>query len=395
MGFTKSFMMALSSIINNKVRSLLTMLGVIIGIAAVIILVSLMDGVTNALMSIFEDFGTNSLTANIMTRSQTLYVEPREVYKFVDEHEDLYNGMTPLINMSAQIKTPDSGDDTVTTTCTGVSESCRDIQRLDLSFGRFISYSDCENASRFAVIGSYEAVYFFGSCESAIDKTIKINGRPFTVIGVFEESEDSEQSSSDDKVMIPYTTAMSLNGTKRVNTYTVNAADVENIDEAKSQLENFLLEKIGDSDYFNVTSMKSIIDTMTEQIGRMKMMLVAIAGISLLVGGIGIMNIMLVSVTERTREIGIRKSLGARHRHIMTQFVIESGVVSCIGGIIGILLGGTVSVLAGMALDLTVVPSVGAVVLAFSVSVGIGVVFGFLPARKAALLNPIDALRNE
>ena len=156
-----------------------------------------------------------------------------------------------------------------------------------------------------------------------------------------------------------------------------------------------MLETIGDEDYYNVTSFRAIIDSMLEMMDKMEMVLVAIAGISLLVGGIGIMNIMLVSVSERTREIGIRKSLGAKHKHIMMQFVMESGVVSCIGGIIGIIIGVVFSLLAGKALGMAVSPSFGAVILAFGVSVGIGVIFGFLPARKAARLNPIDALRND
>ena len=153
--------------------------------------------------------------------------------------------------------------------------------------------------------------------------------------------------------------------------YTVSAIDDETVAAAKTKLEAFLIEKIGDSDYVTVTSMKSIIDQMTSMMGTMETVLVAIAGISLLVGGIGIMNIMLVSVSERTREIGIRKSLGAKHKHIMSQFVMESGVVSCIGGVLGILLGSGISILAGKLLDMDVAPSVGAIFLAFSVSVGI------------------------
>ena len=394
MGLGKSFQMAVSSIINNKVLSLLTMLGIIIGIAAVIILISVMNGLTSEVSKVFSEFGTTSLNTNIRSRPN-LEVTPEELYEFADEHPDLYSGVTPNMALSGEFKTPDAGDDTVSVSAKGVSEDYYDIQKLELCFGRFITYQDCENKSNVAVIGSFQALYYFGSCEAALDKTVRLNGKPYTVIGVLEEQEDSTESSSDNAMYIPYTTMMKVTSTGTVSSYIVNAKSDEVVYEAKSALEAYLLEAVGDDDYYTVTSFQSIIDSMLEMMDKMEMVLVAIAGISLLVGGIGIMNIMLVSVSERTREIGIRKSLGAKHKHIMMQFVMESGVVSCIGGIIGIIIGVIFSLLAGSALQMSVSPSMGAIALAFGVSVGIGVVFGFLPARKAAKLNPIDALRND
>ena len=394
MGLGKSFQMAVSSIINNKVRSLLTMLGIIIGIAAVIILISVMNGLTSEVSKVFSEFGTTSLNTNIRSRPN-VEVTPEELYEFADEHPDLYSGVTPNMTLSGEFKTPDAGDDTVSVSAKGVSEDYYDIQKLELCFGRFITYQDCENKSNVAVIGSFQALYYFGSCEAALDKTVRLNGKPYTVIGVLEEQEDSTESSSDNAMYIPYTTMMKVTSTGTVSSYIVNAKSDEVVYEAKSALEAYLLEAVGDDDYYTVTSFQSIIDSMLEMMDKMEMVLVAIAGISLLVGGIGVMNIMLVSVSERTREIGIRKSLGAKHKHIMMQFVMESGVVSCIGGIIGIIIGVIFSLLAGSALQMSVSPSMGAIALAFGVSVGIGVVFGFLPARKAAKLNPIDALRND
>ncbi len=394
MNLGKSFTMALSSIINNKVRSLLTMLGIIIGIAAVIILVSVMNGLTNEVTSTFNEFGTTSLTANITPRS-IKDVAPEEIYEFTDENPEYFDGVSPKLNVSGQLKTKESADDTITGSCNGVSEDYEHIQKLELSFGRFLGYSDCANKSKVAVVGSYQAVYFFGKSSAALGETIRINGVPFTIIGVLEETEDSSESSGDNAVYIPYTVAMEMNGTKVVNSYVVNASSDDKVETSKTMLENYLLEMVGDSDYYSVTSMQAIIDSMTEMLDKMELVLVAIAGISLLVGGIGIMNIMLVSVSERTREIGIRKSLGAKHKHIMTQFVMESGVVSCIGGIFGIIIGAIVSVLSGKLLGMAVSPSGGAIFVAFGISVSIGIIFGFLPARKAAKLNPIDALRSD
>lgn len=394
MKLSKSFTMAIHSIINNKVRSLLTMLGIIIGIAAVIILVSVMNGLTTEITNVFAEFGTTSLNTTVNPRGNK-EVTPEEMYEFCNSNPDLYSGVSPKVSVSGQFKSTSSGDDTINVSASGVSEDYYDIQKLELSFGRFISYIDCENVSDVAVIGSYQALEYFGTSSGAIGKTVRLNGKPYTVIGVLEEEVNSTQSSSDNAVYIPYTTALKANETNVVNSYVVNAASDEIVDIAKSRLEAYLSEKIGDDDYYNVSSFQTIIDAMLEMMSKVEMVLVAIAGISLLVGGIGIMNIMLVSVSERTREIGIRKSLGAKHKHIMSQFVMESGVVSCIGGIIGIIIGASFSFLAGKALGMNVSPSMGAVVLAFSVSVAIGVIFGLLPARKAARLNPIDALRNE
>ena len=394
MGLGKSFRMAISSIVNNKVRSFLTMLGIIIGIAAVIILVSVMNGLTTEVSSVFSEFGTTSLTVNIQPRPN-IEVEPEDLYEFIDENPELFNGMSPNISVSGDFKATDSGDDTVSVSAKGVSQDYYDIQKLELSFGRFISYVDCQNKSNVAVIGSFQALEYFGSSSEAIGKTVRLNGKPYTVIGVLEENEDSTESSSDNAMYIPYTTAMAANGTGVINSYTVNALSDEVTDEAKTRLESYLQEVVGDDDYYRVTSFQAIIDKMLEMMDKMEMVLIAIAAISLLVGGIGIMNIQLVSVSERTREIGIRKSLGAKHKHIMMQCVMEAGVVSCIDGMIGIIVGAVCAMLFGKLLNMSVSPSVGAVVIAFGVSVAIGVVFGFLPARKAAMLNPIDALRND
>lgn len=394
MGLGKSFTMALSSILNNKMRSFLTMLGIIIGIAAVIILVSVMNGLTSMVTDTFEEIGTDTITVTVTPRS-TKEVKPDEMFDFIDENPDLFSDVSPNVTMSATVKTSSSGDDSISASCTGVSENYADMKDIELSFGRFIQYIDCSKEEKVCVIGSYEALYFFNSSSAALNKSLKINGEPYKIVGVLEETEDSSQSSADDCIYIPYTVAAKRNFSSTVSNYTVTAVNKDKVTEAADKLEEFMEEKIGDSDYYNVISMLSMIEKMESMMDSMGAVLIAIAAISLLVGGIGIMNIMLVSVTERTREIGIRKSLGAKQKNIMVQFVMEAGTVSCIGGVIGIIIGSAFSLVAGNLLDLDVRPSVEAIIVAFAVSVGIGIVFGFLPAKKAAGLNPIDALRYE
>lgn len=392
MGIGKSFSMAISSIINNKMRSFLTMLGIIIGIMAVIVLVSVMNGLTGEVTDMFNEIGTTSITVSIQPRS-IKKLDPDDMFDWADQNSELFSQVSPNVTLSGTVKTSSSGDDSIMTSCKGVSENYIDMKDMTVAFGRFLQYIDCEREMKTCVIGTYQALYFFNSASGALNQELKINGVPYKIVGVLEETEDSTESSGDDIIYIPYTTAMKASGSTVVSSYTVMATSEDMVTPAVNSIKTLLNDKIGDSDYYTVTSMLSMIDTMTDIMNKMSMVLVAIAGISLLVGGIGIMNIMLVSVTERTREIGIRKSLGAKHKHIMTQFVMEAATVSCLGGIIGIILGSTLAILAGKLLGMSTNPSIGAIGVAFGVSVAIGIAFGFLPARKAAQLNPIDALR--
>ena len=286
------------------------------------------------------------------------------------------------------------GTDDLTTSVSGVSEEYNKIIDIDLEEGRFFNYNDISRKKKVCVIGTYIESELFG-LNSALGESIKINGESFSVVGVRAETDDSLSGSSDDVIYIPYTSAINLSSSGFISSYTIRASSTDTVDAAKSVIETFLNNRVGDSDYYNVTSMKDMLDMMNEMMDTMKTLLVCIAGISLLVGGIGIMNIMLVSVTERTREIGIRKSLGAKSKDIMSQFVIEAGTVSGVGGLIGIAVGSILAIVFGRLLSLSTYPSVGAIVIAFSVSVGIGIIFGYLPAKNAAKLNPIDALRHE
>lgn len=392
MSLKKSFELALANILYDKKRSILTMLGIIVGVAAVIILISLMNGMTSMISDKFNEMGTTTLNITVQDRGGSRTVKEEDMYNLRDENPELLSGVSPSATLArATVKTSDSTD-TITTNATGVSEEYADMKKLNVTDGRFLDYMDIEKISKVCVVGTYIQKELFGMT-SALDNQIKINGVSYTVVGVLEEKDDSESNGSDDVIYIPYTTALRNGTSSTVSSYTLTAASDDVVDQALELVKNRLLDILGDEDYFSATSMAEMIDMMMEMVGKMKILLVAIAGISLLVGGIGIMNIMLVSVTERTREIGIRKSLGAKGKTIMSQFVIEAGTVSGVGGVIGIFVGSAVSVIAGKLLDMATYPSIGAILLSFGVSVGIGIIFGYLPAKKAAALNPIDALR--
>ena len=392
MSLKKSFELALANILYDKKRSVLTMLGIIVGVAAVIILISLMNGMTSMISDKFNEMGTTTLNITVQDRGGSRTVKEEDMYNLRDENPGLLSGVSPSATLArATVKTSDSTD-TITTNATGVSEEYADMKKLNVTDGRFLDYMDIEKISKVCVVGTYIQKELFGMT-SALGNQIKINGVSYTVVGVLEEKDDSESNGSDDVIYIPYTTALRKGTSSPVSSYTLTAASDDVVDQALELVKNRLLDILGDEDYFSATSMAEMIDMMMEMVGKMKILLVAIAGISLLVGGIGIMNIMLVSVTERTREIGIRKSLGAKGKTIMSQFVIEAGTVSGVGGVIGIFVGSAVSVIAGKLLDMATYPSIGAILLSFGVSVGIGIIFGYLPAKKAADLNPIDALR--
>lgn len=393
MSIKKSFMLALSNILYDKMRSFLTMLGIIIGVGAVIILISLMDGMTNMIEDQFSEMGITAITVSTTNRGGSRTVDEDEIYALRDEHPELYAELSPAVSMM-QATVKSGSDSSTTTTVTGVSEEYYDLKRLELMSGRFIQYLEVENKKKVCVIGTYIQREYFGM-ESALNKTIKINGDSYLIVGVLSETDDSESGGGDDIIYIPYTVALRFSGAAHPSSYTINAKDEDSISAAMDTLEEMLEKKLGDSDYFRVSNLQELVDKATEMVDKMKLLLVCIAAISLLVGGIGIMNIMLVSVTERTREIGIRKSLGAKGRDILSQFIIEAATVSGVGGILGIIVGGILSVIAGKLLDLTTFPSISAIILSFSVSVDIGILFGYLPAKNAAKLNPIEALRHD
>ena len=390
MNIIQAFKLAGRSIIGSKMRSFLTMLGMIIGVTSVITLVGLMNGVTNYMVSMFADLGTNTITVQL-TNTDTRNVDVDEVYEFVDENSDIFQYVTPRVSGQYTIK---NGTESTTTTVSGVSEDFSEINNLELTSGRFIQYSDIKNRYKGCVIGTYIAEELFDG-KANVGDTIKINGQVYKIIGILEEKADSTQGSSDDCLYIPYSNAVRMSGSSDISSYTFAAYNTDLVDEGKDLLDNFIYSIMKNEDLYNISTMAELLEQVNEMTGMLSSILGGIAGISLLVAGIGIMNIMLVSVVERTKEIGIRKSLGAKKKDIMSQLVIEAATISTIGGIIGIILGWAATVTLGNAFGLEAVPTVGSIILAFGVSAGIGIGFGYMPANKAAKLNPIDALRSE
>ena len=398
MGIKQSFFLAVKSLLTSKVRALLTMLGIIIGVAAVIVIISLGDGMTKMMNDQFESMGANLIQVQVWDFGSSRSVSPEDMYEVMERNPKYLKAVTPYVSVGSM--SVHSEEETFTPkSIMGGSEDYASIQNITLERGRFLQYIDVLRQQKVCVIGSYiNKEYYDGD---ALGKTLGLGGYTYTIVGVLTESAESRKATDDDQIIIPYTNAMYLSG-NRVQGYLFTGASKETAAISRSILENRLLKIFGDDDYYMVVTSAEMLDMMNTMMGTMMTVLVAIAAISLLVGGIGIMNIMLVSVSERTREIGIRKSLGAKRKDIRGQFIIEAGTTSAIGGVIGIGLGllmanGAGALISSMdgAEGFSAVPSISAIAIAFGVSVGVGIVFGYLPANKAAKLNPIDALRYE
>ncbi len=382
--------MALNAILANKMRAFLTMLGIIIGVLSVTVMVAIGQGSTSDITSRISSLGTNLITV----RNNN----PRVMHLTLDEVEELRGSggvsqVAPVISSSLTCK---AGINTYDTTVYGTTEGYDTIRSYTLSTGRFITASDVENRSSVCVIGVEVADELFAQ-RDVIGETVRIDGRAYTVVGLFTEMGDSEGTSLDSMVFIPFTIAQRTFRNTTISTFYASAdsgAD-EDIDRAVTTLENFMYEKTGDEDYYTVTSQSQLLETMSEVANTLSMLLAGIAGISLLVGGIGIMNIMLVSVSERTREIGIRKAIGAQKLDIMLQFLIEAVSISLMGGLIGLGLGYFVVNVVAPLINVTMVMSSGVALLSVVFSVLVGVIFGSYPANMAASLLPIEALRYE
>jgi len=394
------FRQAIQNVWSNKLRTFLTMLGIIIGVMAVIVIVGLGNGMTKSMRDSFSALGTNTLSVQVWGNgSRTVSVE--EMYKLPTEYPELIQSISPQIDFSG------SGTLKIGTTSyrwsniSGVDENYSAMKNYQIAQGRGLQYMDMKDNKHVCIIGDYLNRVAFGG--NGLGQTLKIGANKFRIVGVLAakvSDPDMQQGSDDDCVYLPYTTAMRLSSQSTVNNYAAVMEDEGRANEAKSAVESELQRLLGSDNGYYVYSASEWLEEMNNMINMVIVILTGIASISLLVGGIGIMNIMLVSVTERTREIGIRKALGAKEHTILSQFVVEAATTSALGGALGIALGYIVSMGANKVLPMftsgttvTVSPSFNSIAVAFGISVGIGVLFGYLPAKRAARLNPIEALR--
>jgi putative ABC transport system permease protein len=366
------------------------MLGMIIGVGSVITLLGLMQGVSNYLIETFSDMGTNMINVSV-TNTDTRVVDVDGMYEFVDENNQIFQGVTPTVSSRYTVK---NGSTSLTSTVYGIGEDYLELNNLSLSTGRFISYADIKNRYNACVIGTYIVEELFEGT-ARLGDTIRIDGQIYTIVGIQEEQAESEANSTDDRIYIPYSNATRLAGSNDISSYTFVALDADYVEQGEVLLDNYLYNILKNEDLYNITSMTELLDTINSMTTLLSSILGGIAGISLLVAGIGIMNIMLVSVVERTKEIGIRKSLGAKKKDIMWQFVIEATSISMLGGLLGVIIGCTATTALGNAFGVEAAPTTNSIILAFGVSAAIGICFGYMPANKAAKLNPIDALRSE
>ncbi|MBE6079487.1 MAG: FtsX-like permease family protein [Veillonella sp.] len=403
--YKEGFLMAWASLVANKMRSLLTMLGIIIGVAAVIALVSIGYGVRSQIQDSISSLGSNLLmvypgaprTPGVRPTADSQKTLKLEDYTTISHLQDI-DMASPVSAGSSYVVIYTNKN--WTTSVNGVNSDFQYINNWTVKSGRFITASQVERRERVAVIGSTVATNLFGT-EDPVGKDIRIKNNPYKVIGVLEsKGSGSFGNDQDDVIYIPYTTGMErLQGVDYLRMIYIKAKDGVDLNRLQTDVENILRVrhniKNPDLDDFNVRNMATIMATVEETTATMTLFLGAVAAISLVVGGIGIMNIMLVSVTERTREIGVRKALGATYRVIVMQFLIEAVVISLVGGFIGILVGIGASKLIGALTSMKTVISMGPILLSFGFSMAIGLVFGLYPARKAAKLNPIDALHYE
>ena len=379
--FFNSLRLAIRSTLANKMRSFLTMLGIIIGVMSVIILVSIAQSTTSSITSAISSMGSDLLTVTVTDEDITLDADD---FMLMEDFDSI-DGVAPYLTVSSTAR---SGSNYTSVSAIGITGDYMEIAGQEMEAGRSIAESDLTWRTNAAVIGTEVAGSLFESFD-VIGKTFTMSGHTFTIVGLLTES----GSDTDSQILIPLTTAQRIADSTAITTAYVKASSTNTVEIAQAQAEYEMLLLTGDEDSYTVYNMSEILETLDSVMSTLSLMLGGIAAISLLVGGIGIMNIMLVSVAERTREIGIRKAIGARRSHIMMQFLIEACVLSILGGLIGLGLSALGLKIFEMIADMTISMEWRAAVIALLFCVVIGVAFGSYPAAKASKMTPIEALQ--
>jgi putative ABC transport system permease protein len=404
MNFFSLFKIALKSIVKNRMRTLLTMLGIIIGVAAVISMVSIGQGAQKKIEAQISSMGTNLLdifpgTSRFGGVHQTINKMKLEDVDKIKQDASAIDKATAVVSASAQVI---AGTNNTNTSIKGVSSDYFTIRSWELSSGTMYTENDDKNMAKVAVLGKTVVDNLFPDKEDPVGSEVRIRNVPFKVIGVLTEKGSSAGpgGNQDDCIYAPTRTVLNrIAGGRNINMIMASARSQDVMDNAQAQITAILRKQHNlhknDSNDFNIMNQTEIISMATQSTQVFTLLLASIAGVSLIVGGIGIMNIMLVSVTERTREIGIRLAIGARGNDILVQFIVEAAVLSMIGGLIGILLGVSASFIINPLFSMPVVISPGIIILSFVFSAAIGVFFGYYPARRASAMNPIEALHYE
>lgn len=388
MSFSMTIKLAWKNITSNGLRSALTILGLVIGVASVIILVGIGNGAAYSVRSQVASLGTDIITVDISDSDSALTYDATAELTEIDGVSEV----SPYQMLSATLSS--GGSSSARASVVGTGAAFTDMMGYDIKYGRALSRIDIDNCSKVVIVGSDVAEEFWGMIDPCGD-TIRIDGDSYTVIGVLDSVGSSMGNNIDEAAVIPITTAKYLGVSTSISDIYVRADSGADAGTTAENIEEYLTGTLGISeDDVSVTTQAMMLEAMEDINNTLSLLLGGIAGISLLVGGIGVMNVMLVSVTERTREIGIRKSLGAKKKDILFQFLMESMVLSIFGGLIGIIVGfagGEAATLFGASFA----PGMGMVILSVAVSIAVGLIFGIFPSYRAAGLKPVEALRYE